>query len=112
MENQYTRIKNAKTAYILTLNDACTRFQVYLIENDKLETLWPVNSHLEKKADLLQRQIFSNHTRFPAYHFYIPEWGTDRYFILAKVLKEINTDIEVFALNGVSPSKIIVSLND
>lgn len=99
----------AKRAYIIPLNnprDAMSthRFSVYLDAGNGLEVLWPV-SDLDKE-NLLRHQAYSRRRTYPAYHFALSGCGYSKEYEIASDLHLINPNIDVFELNGHSPSLV------
>lgn len=106
---QEQQIKEAKRAYVITLNNPATanvtrRFQVYLDTGEGLNVLWPENAEKGKKANLLPTQVYSKLPKYPAYHFAMSGYGYDKLDELRTMLKVFNPEIEVQAISGWSPN--------
>ena len=101
---QKGQIKRATRAYIISLNSAYTRFQVYLLIEGRLRVLWP--SDTETKKDLIAGQVDSYRKNLPRIHWYMDGGGYSKTGMIASRLQNINPEIIVDILGGWAPSSL------
>lgn len=110
MNKQVEQIKQAKRAYLMTLNDprdgmSALRFAVYLDTGNGLEVLWPGDSQSGKKSkELLHGQVYSTNRKYPAFHFSFSGCGYSKSNEIRAELERYNPAIEVYCIGGFSPS--------
>ena len=114
------QIKRASFAYIVQLNDPrdamhAHRYAVYLAERDcELEILWPQASDDPKAAKKeaeeagLYSLTHSKREKYPAYHLALSGCGYSKTHDVAMQIAKTNPAIEVYVLNGGSPSRVAV----
>ena len=109
---QQEKIKQAKRAYLITLNTpkdgmGTLRFAVYLDASEGLEVLWPSDSHDGKKSkELLHGQVYSILKQYPAFHFAFGGCGYSKSNEIRSELERINPEIKVYSLSGGTPSNV------
>ena len=112
MKSQIAQIVDSKTAYLIKLNkwrkSATTRFAIYLDYGNELNCLWPFDQ-AEKENEpfkLLPFQVYwkSESYNLPAFHFAVSGYGSNHFFELKLMLQKINPAINVYGLNGWSPT--------
>lgn len=116
------QVKHAKHAYILQLSRSRSgmerRYSVYVDDDTEasgaLDVLWPADSHgyggcqNPKKVTvepMLDGMIYSRNKNFPAFHFRFGGGGFSATDEIRSTLQRINPKIEVFTINGHSPSR-------
>lgn len=114
IKSQVNQIAESKNAYLIVLNKRkrgdTTRYAVYLDHNKKdLSVLWPYNQcEIEDKKSfrLLPYQVYSKseHWNYPAFHFAVSGIQVSHFNEMKRMLQRINPDINVYGLNGWSPS--------
>lgn len=112
MKTQKEQITESKQAYIMSLNEprdgmSAARFAVYLSRHNGMQVLWPSDSEKGKKSEeLLHCQCYTSRRTLPAFHFSLSGCGYSKTYEIAEALKKINPEIEVYSINGYSPSLI------
>lgn len=114
MTTQADLIKQAKHAYIISLNEprdgmSAHRYAIYVDGKDnQLSILWPSDCNLGKGfKDKLPYQKYTTKKMYPAFHFALSGCGYDKTHALAcDSLREINPNIIVERLQGYSPSRV------
>ncbi len=110
MKTQEEQIKQAKRAYLMTLNDprdgmSALKFSVYLDSGNGLDVLWPSDSQEGKKSkQMLSGQVYTQNRKYPAFHFSLSGCGYSKSNEISMELRRINPKIEVFVLGGAMPS--------
>lgn len=122
MKTSRQQIEQAKRAYIVELTDRPNsmrdRFSIYLDAGEGLQILWADYSFKKSKdnellseivinkKDLLDYQVHTNNRKYPAFHFVLNGGNYGKEHALGQMLREINPSIEVFTINGHSPSPV------
>ncbi len=105
------QVKDAKRAYILQLSRSRSgmerRYCVYVDDGEGLEILWPYTDNGEP-LKLLDGMVYSTRAQYPAYHFRFGGCGFSATDEIRSTLKAINPSIEVFTINGHSPSSCMI----